>query len=191
MVGACVECNTSLTGLQQKFCSNQCHDKWWSRKRRGLYNYCIICGNKITKGRRDRKQCSLACKKIYAVNRASCWYFENKNRKRKYDENRRKRKRHLYRAASKRHRQRHPGRKNADTAKRRALKLQRTPAWANLDQIKKIYESCPFGYHVDHIIPLQGKTVSGLHIETNLQYLKAKDNLKKSNHYSVIHRGMR
>jgi hypothetical protein len=60
-----------------------------------------------------------------------------------------------------------------------------TPSWANLDKIKEIYYKCPVGYQVDHIIPLQGKLVSGLHIETNLQYLTCEDNNRKSNKYDV------
>lgn len=63
----------------------------------------------------------------------------------------------------------------------RAKKLNRTPVWADLDKIKKIYKECPEGYHVDHIIPLQGILVSGLHVEYNLQYLTAEENIKKSN----------
>ena len=67
------------------------------------------------------------------------------------------------------------------SAKRRAAKLNATPKWANLQKIKEIYNNCPQGYHVDHIIPLQGKNVCGLHVENNLQYLLARDNLVKSN----------
>lgn len=70
------------------------------------------------------------------------------------------------------------------TATRRAYKLKQTPLWANLDKIKTIYINCPKGFHVDHIIPLKGKLVRGLHVETNLQYLPATDNLKKRNYYA-------
>ena len=65
----------------------------------------------------------------------------------------------------------------------RATKHKRTPVWANLARIKQIYLDCPEGYHVDHIIPLRGTRASGLHIETNLQYLPAKENLSKRNLY--------
>lgn len=65
-------------------------------------------------------------------------------------------------------------------------KLNRTPSWANKNSIKEIYKDCPGGYHVDHKIPLQGNLVSGLHVENNLQYLTAEDNLAKSNKYEVV-----
>ena len=71
--------------------------------------------------------------------------------------------------------------KNATVAKRRAAKLQRTPAWADLEAIKQFYLNCPKGYHVDHDVPLQGENISGLHVLNNLVYLTAEDNLKKSN----------
>ena len=65
----------------------------------------------------------------------------------------------------------------------RATKKHQTPVWADLNKIKQIYLDCPSGYHVDHIIPLRGVSASGLHIETNLQYLPAKENLSKRNLY--------
>lgn len=71
------------------------------------------------------------------------------------------------------------------SSKRRRLLYQALPSWANLEEIKLIYRNCPINYHVDHIIPLQGELVCGLHVENNLQYLLAEDNLKKSNKFLV------
>ena len=73
----------------------------------------------------------------------------------------------------------------AKAAKRKAAKLQRTPSWSDLEAIKEIYTQCPEGYHVDHIIPLQGALVSGLHIPENLQCIPAKENLSKNNKFKV------
>jgi hypothetical protein len=66
-------------------------------------------------------------------------------------------------------------------AKRKAIKIKATPKFANIEKIKEIYKNCPKGYQVDHIIPLQGKNVCGLHVEWNLQYLTEHDNKTKSN----------
>ncbi len=62
-------------------------------------------------------------------------------------------------------------------------KKQRVPKWADHKELKRIYANCPEGYHVDHIIPLNGELVSGLHVPNNLQYLPAEDNIKKSNKF--------
>jgi hypothetical protein len=74
-----------------------------------------------------------------------------------------------------------PHTQRAVTAKYRASQLKATPKFANLKKIKEIYKNCPKGYHVDHIVPLQGKEVCGLHVEYNLQYLTKSENLSKSN----------
>lgn len=77
------------------------------------------------------------------------------------------------------------GHKNSLTAKYRATRLNATPPWADLKAIQYFYDSCPEGYHVDHIIPLQGKVVSGLHVQNNLRVIPATLNLKKSNKYDA------
>lgn len=69
------------------------------------------------------------------------------------------------------------------TAFHKAEKLNRIPSWANMEKIRQIYDLCPEGMHVDHIIPLLGELVSGLHVEYNLQYLTAEENIKKSNKF--------
>ena len=76
-----------------------------------------------------------------------------------------------------------PGKNVAKTYKRRAAKWNRTPKWADLKAISEFYANCPEGFHVDHIIPLRGKIVSGLHVLENLQYLPALDNYKKANKF--------
>jgi hypothetical protein len=79
---------------------------------------------------------------------------------------------------------------NASNAKRRAMRSQATPAWADLEKIKAMYNVAQYfdwisggfvKHHVDHIVPLRGKNVCGLHVENNLQILIDKDNLRKSN----------
>ena len=69
---------------------------------------------------------------------------------------------------------------------RRSRKLKAIPKWANLEKIKEIYKNCPKGYHVDHIIPLKGINVCGLHVPNNLRIIKAKHNLIKGNRLAQI-----
>lgn len=81
----------------------------------------------------------------------------------------------------------------ADTRKRQAYKLQRTPSWLTPHDYKVMeskyamaaWLSAVVGreYHVDHTIPLRGKNVSGLHVPDNLRIIPAKDNLEKGNKY--------
>jgi hypothetical protein len=80
---------------------------------------------------------------------------------------------------------------NADTASRRARHLQATPFWLNKDDYRAITDfyrlskfmegSTGLVHHVDHIVPLRGETVCGLHVPWNLQVLTAEDNLLKNN----------
>jgi hypothetical protein len=79
----------------------------------------------------------------------------------------------------------------AKEAKRRSHKLKASPPWLkpeHLAQIKRTYklrdvisEVTGIKYHVDHIVPLQGKNVCGLHVPWNLRVIPAKDNLSKGN----------
>lgn len=92
-----------------------------------------------------------------------------------------------YRANAQRYRKLNPGLVNA-TNKARA-KNRFVPVWANKDLIAKLYVkakewSSILGepIEVDHIVPLRGKTVCGLHCEANLQLL-AKELNHKKRHY--------
>jgi hypothetical protein len=66
----------------------------------------------------------------------------------------------------------------------RCQKLNRMPAWANEEAINEVFRTCSAdGFHLDHIIPLQGELVSGLHVHNNLQKLTVKENCQKSNKF--------
>jgi 5-methylcytosine-specific restriction endonuclease McrA len=76
----------------------------------------------------------------------------------------------------------------ARSAKRRAAKMQRAVPWADPAAIAAIYREAAeitrrtgIPHEVDHVIPLLGRRVSGLHIETNLQILTKRENARKSN----------
>jgi len=83
---------------------------------------------------------------------------------------------------------------NARTRRRQMSLMCRTPAWLDataIAEIDSIYEYCTalrnsgLRYEVDHVIPLQGKLVSGLHIPENLQVIHEFDNRSKSNKLTV------
>jgi len=63
-----------------------------------------------------------------------------------------------------------------------------TPEWADMDKMNAVYmeaRNMDGDYHVDHIVPLQGKTVCGLHCQDNLQILEARENRLKSNKLKI------
>ena len=89
--------------------------------------------------------------------------------------------------------QENPDKVNARNAHRRAAKKERVPKWSNkarkaqitelYAQARKLTAVTGIQFHVDHIVPLQGKNVSGLHIPDNLQILTEHENCSKSNKF--------
>ena len=85
-------------------------------------------------------------------------------------------------AASSNYRKSNPHRYAANEARRRAAKLQATPDWADTAKIQSIYsEASRLGLEVDHIVPLRGRIVCGLHVEHNMQLLTKAENSSKNN----------
>lgn len=81
-------------------------------------------------------------------------------------------------------RKKNPGKYTAQSAKRRSAKLRATPAWADMNAITSIYQrAASLNMTVDHIVPLQGRNVCGLHVEYNLQLLTKLENSRKNNRF--------
>ena len=88
------------------------------------------------------------------------------------------------------------GLKVTQTARRRAKMRQLQPAWRDVEldgfvfteaaRLSKLREKTfGFKWHVDHVVPLSGKAVSGFHIGTNIQVIPATENLRKSNKFAA------
>lgn len=119
------------------------------------------------------------------------WVRDNKERVYAKQKEWRDANRDRVREFNRRSKQKHNARVNATNAQYRAERLQRTPSWLSendLNEMSNIYaiakrrsEIEGIQYHVDHIIPLKGKTVSGLHVPSNLQVITWRDNITKNN----------
>jgi len=93
------------------------------------------------------------------------------------------------------YRQAFPEKICAKENRRRAAKEQRIPKWQTEDDLwllDEIYELAALRskltgvpHDVDHIIPLKGRLVSGLHTPTNLQVITSRDNMKKGSKYLI------
>lgn len=84
-----------------------------------------------------------------------------------------------------------PDKNTAKTVRYNTTKIHATPSWLTNEQRLQIdsiywlarlqYELTDIKYEVDHIVPLKGKTVCGLHVPWNLQLLTERENRSKSN----------
>ncbi len=113
---------------------------------------------------------------------------KSQNERNSIPENRIKR-----RESAKKSRKKNSGKDCAKSIRRYASKIQRMPKWLSKEQIKQMqdtYVECEQlqwlnnssdPLQVDHIFPLQGENVSGLHVPWNLQILPREVNVKKSN----------
>lgn len=100
-----------------------------------------------------------------------------------------------FKEAQKRSRERHAAKHNARSRAYKLTKANRVPAWLTAndkDAIKSLYQlACIYSgalgepFDVDHIVPLRGATVSGLHTPCNLQILPASANRRKRNSFSI------
>jgi hypothetical protein len=150
-------------GLKHYFTGLPCKNGHISQRTTSDYT-CVVCNQVNTE-------------RYNLLNREK--YLESKNS----SYNKQQLKNLLY---ARQYRKNNPERRVALTVKYRATKLRRTPIWANYFEIKMFYDVAKVLsrggvlFHVDHIVPLRGKEVSGLHVQDNLQVLPWHENLKKS-----------
>jgi hypothetical protein len=163
-------------------------DCFYFHSKRGRYEArCKGCFKAQVKDRADANR-----EAVRAANRVAGAKFRDANRERErerllahYHANRDK-----YLAGGRKWRLNNPDKNAAKEAKRRAQLLKAIPKWADLEKIAEIYrkarnESARLGVEVvvDHIVPLQGRNVCGLHYEGNLQLLTKRENLSKGNRF--------
>jgi len=128
----------------------------------GLHLWCKKCKNKLNK--------------VSSKN----WYLENKEKAKQISKNWKQNNKEYHNKLNREWAKKHP---EYNCLKKKRI-LNATPKDIKIqNQIKKIYRNRPRGYEVDHIIPLFGKNISGLHIPKNLQYLTPKENKEKGNKF--------
>lgn len=178
----CVLCNGAIPLLLQdhprtKYCGRFCRDKAqrikYSDKRRAILATWKARNPKRVK--EQRRQSQERCKAAVAIRRAR-WIEKNPEKMR---EHRRK-----WRGANK-------DKVLANTRLRQLKKCYATPAWLSADQKKQIQsfyrdamirsKQTGSPHDVDHIIPINGKDVCGLHVPWNLQVIPRTENIRKSN----------
>ena len=178
------DCNKDISHRREiaRYCSDYCGNKMYKINNRERTNETARRGYQKNKEEIKIKSKEYVLNNSEKVKESQKKYYEKnkeiiKSKKKKYyAENKEK-----ISLRDKIWRKNNKGIVNSNNAKRRTQKLKATPKWADLELIKQFYKNCPKGYHVDHIIPLKGKKVCGLHVIDNLQYLTASENCRKSN----------
>lgn len=152
--------------------------------RDGYASWCKGCESERNKAKTQKYRDSRLAK-------AKEWRDSNKDKQNLAIKNWRLANQNRYEAILKEWAKNNKAKINAKWMKREAGKKHRTPSWLTEEHWLAI--SCKYSvaamlnknsverWDVDHIIPLQGKTVSGLHVPWNLQVITAKQNKIKGN----------
>ena len=145
---------------------------------------CKICDKNNTTYKRDYHKKNKT--QLNAKNKE--WRKSNKAHVKAYNDKYRKEHPDKVKKWSKEYADRNPHVAKIKKIKYRSKRKQATPPWYEKDLIRQVYtmrdklsKLWGIDLHVDHIVPLQGKNVCGLHCWDNLQLLEATINVSKSN----------
>lgn len=122
---------------------------------------------------------------------AATWRDENRGKYRDMHQRWRDANRDKVRAADRKYHAANTLKRVLKARKREAEELRAMPAWADPARIAEVYElakefrEAGLDVHVDHVVPLRGENVSGLHVHTNLRVCLAKMNIVKSNSWQT------
>ena len=116
------------------------------------------------------------------------WQIKNKEKRRLISRRYYRNNKDKVKAANDKWAKNNPGKILAKTRRYQLAKRNRIPKWADLNKIEQVYINRPRGKYVDHIIPLQGRLASGLHVHYNLQYLTPTQNSRKLAKFESITR---
>ena len=163
----------------------------------GYSSWCKECLKTIVKRWQDenKDRCRNNLKTWRSKNRNKClrdrrkWYEKNRERLLKYKQmSYRKNPKAVY-EYTKRYRHSFPWKISLYGLKQHKKRSLRIPNWLSemeRKSIEQFYANCPTKMIVDHIIPLCGTNVSGLHILSNLQYISPSENSKKGNIFPYV-----
>ena len=165
----CSRAEAKELGLKRYFTGNPCKHGHVA-ERYASTGQCVEC-------------MSLRAARIEEVAARVQWHKDNRDNSLKIKKKCRDKNKAVYNARARIRSYENRPKSRANTAKYRASKIKATPIWTDLESIQEIYLSCPAGYHVDHIVPLRGKNVCGLHVPWNLQHLPALENISKNNRF--------
>jgi hypothetical protein len=173
----CVKCNTSKE-LNQYYKSTRNLD--------GLEGRCKACKSAYRKSQYKKNR-------DIELSKNAAWKEANLERYKEIGREHYRNNKEEHNAFMQQHYYDNKGMYRAKDAKYRATKLKATPPWLTekqLHDITVIYTACTKvskrtgkPHHVDHVIPLQGENICGLHVPWNLAIIPAKMNLSKSNTY--------
>lgn len=159
-------------GIKCKVCKEEKDSSFFYKNKTyksGFMSKCKVCQNAFTSAhsKANPEMLKRIRKKFYAANKED------------------------YAVRAKKARLAKPEMYNSLNAQYQARKIQAMPHWLSSEQkdgiskmyslAKKLEGLCGISYHVDHIVPLRGDNVCGLHVPWNLQVLAASMNMSKSN----------